>query len=94
MEENYTDPITLHTLADTLSYEYHYLSRVLRENLHIRFRTLVNQYRCERAKEMITESDLSLSDVAMNCGFQSIRSFNRVFLEITGITPSAMRGKQ
>lgn len=94
VEENYTDPITLHTLADTLSYEYHYLSRVLRENLHIRFRTLVNQYRCERAKELITESDLSLSDVAMNCGFQSIRSFNRVFLEITGITPSAMRGKQ
>lgn len=92
VEENYTDPITLQSLADALSYEYHYLSRVLRESLHIRFRTLVNQYRCERAKELITETELSLSEIAMNCGFQSIRSFNRVFLEITRTTPSALRG--
>ena len=93
VEENYTEPITLHALADALSYEYHYLSRVLRENLHIRFRTLVNQYRCERAKELITETELSLSEIAMNCGFQSIRSFNRAFLEITHTPPSALRGK-
>ncbi|MBQ9098615.1 MAG: helix-turn-helix domain-containing protein [Clostridia bacterium] len=92
VEQNYAEDITLYTLADALSYEYHYLSRVLRENLHIRFRTLVNQYRCERAKELITETDLSLSEIAMNCGFQSIRSFNRAFLEIAGATPTALRG--
>ena len=94
VEENYTEDITLHTVAEALSYEYHYLSRVLRESLHLRFRTLVNQYRCERAKELITETDLPLSEIAMNCGFQSIRSFNRAFLEITGSTPSSLRGGQ
>lgn len=92
VEENYTEDITLHTVAESLAYEYHYLSRVLRENLHIRFRTLVNQYRCERAKELITETDLPLSDIALACGFQNIRSFNRAFLEITGSTPSRIRG--
>ncbi|MBQ8356397.1 MAG: helix-turn-helix transcriptional regulator [Clostridia bacterium] len=91
VEENYTEDITLHTLADALSYEYHYLSRVLRENLHVRFRTLVNQYRCERAKELITETDLPLSEIALSCGFQNIRSFNRAFLEITGSTPTGAR---
>ncbi len=91
VEENYTEDITLHTVAEALSYEYHYLSRVLRENLHVRFRTLVNQYRCERAKELITETDLPLSEIALACGFQNIRSFNRAFLEITGSTPSAAR---
>ena len=91
VEENYTENITLQTLAEALSYEYHYLSRVLRENLHIRFRTLVNQYRCEKAKELISTCDLPLSEIAMNCGFQSLRSFNRVFLELTGDTPSHVR---
>lgn len=91
VEENYTEDITLHTVAGALSYEYHYLSRVLRENLHIKFRTLVNQYRCERAKELINRTDLPVSEVALGCGFQNIRSFNRVFLEITGNTPTQAR---
>ena len=78
-------------LADALSYEYHYLSRVFHESLHIRFRTLVNQYRCDRAKMLITSTDTTLSEIAMSCGFGSIRSFNRIFLEMTGVTPSELR---
>lgn len=92
VEENYTENITLHTAAEALSYEYHYLSRVLRKSLHLHFRTLVNQYRCERAKELIAASNLPLSEIAMSCGFQSIRSFNRAFSELTGSTPSSLRG--
>ena len=45
----------------------------------------------ERAKELITETDAPLSVIAMNCGFQSIRSFNRVFAEMTGAVPSDLR---
>lgn len=91
VEEHFTENITLAALAYELSYEYHYLSRVLHESLHVRFRTLVNQYRCDRAKLLITSTQTSFSDIAMSCGFGSIRSFNRIFLEMTGVTPSEMR---
>ena len=91
IEEHYAEDITLSTLAESLSYEYHYLSRVLRKNFHIPFRTLLNQCRCDRAKEMITSTDLPLSVIANTCGFQSIRSFNRVFSEVTGATPTSTR---
>lgn len=91
IEKHYTEDITLESLANELSYEYHYISRVIRENLNIRFRTLVNQYRCECAKDMITETDSPLSVIAMNCGFPSIRTFNRVFFDIMGVTPSDLR---
>ena len=91
VEEHYTEDISLPEMAEALSYEYHYLSRVLREDLHIGFRALVNQRRCERARELIAESDMPLSAVAMNCGFRSLRTFNRVFLAETGSTPSALR---
>ena len=91
IEEHYAEDITLTTLAESLSYEYHYLSRVLRKNLNIPFRALLNMCRCERAKEMIRSTDLPLSDIASRCGFQSIRSFNRIFSEITGTTPTNVR---
>ena len=91
VEEHYAEDITLTTIADTLSYEYHYLSRVLRKNFNIPFRTLLNMCRCERAKEMILSTDLPLSAIAIKCGFQSIRSFNRIFSEITGATPTSVR---
>ena len=95
VEENFAEDITLKRVSEALSYEYHYLSRVLRTSLHMRFCTLVNQYRCERAKELITQTDKPLSEIAMNCGFQSIRSFNRAFLDIVGCTPSSIRkGKE
>lgn len=91
IEENYSKNITLKTLADDLSYEYHYLSRILTKSLRVPFRTLLNQCRCERAKDMITSTDLPLSVIAINCGFQSIRSFNRIFYDMTGTTPSSLR---
>lgn len=91
IEEHYTEDITLPEMAEALSYEYHYLSRVLREDLHIGFRSLINQRRCERARELISDGDQPLSTIAMLCGFRSLRTFNRAFLAETGITPSAMR---
>jgi len=91
IEQNYTEDITLTTLADALGYEYHYLSRNFRETLHIRFRTLLNQYRCEHAKMLIASGDMPLAEIAMKCGFGSIRSFNRIFLEMTGETPRMVR---
>ncbi len=91
VEEHYSEDITLVSMAEALSYEYHYLSRILRNGLHMRFCTFVNQYRCERARELIVETDMPLSIIALNCGFQSIRSFNRVFLKETGATPTEVR---
>lgn len=91
VEENYAQDINLTTLADALSYEYHYLSRVMKKNFQIPFRALLNQCRCDRAKELITSTDLPLSVIAEKCGFQSVRSFNRVFFEVTGATPTIIR---
>ncbi len=95
IETHYAEDITLSSAATALCYEYHYLSRMFHETLQIHFRTLVNQYRCEHAKELILSTDEPLSVILEKCGFQSVRSFNRIFLEIVGCAPSRLRaGKQ
>ena len=85
--ENYTENLTLETVADRFGYEYHYLSRLLNKHYHINFRELINEYRVEAAKEMLLIGDKKITDIALECGFQSIRSFNYVFKQITGQTP-------
>lgn len=53
----------------------------------ISFKTLVNQYRCERASVLISSTHEKMSDIALQCGFQNIRSFNRIFKLLMRRTP-------
>ncbi len=91
IEQHFSEKISLLEMADSLSYEYHYLSRVFHATLGTSFSTLVNQYRCEKAHLLLTETKKPISDIALECGFQSIRSFNRIFFEYSGKTPSSIR---
>lgn len=91
IEGNYTADISLSSMADALGYDFRYLSRIFSRTFGVNFKTLVNQYRCDHAKTLILDSDATLSEIALTSGFQSIRSFNRVFREITGDYPSALR---
>jgi AraC-like DNA-binding protein len=54
-------------------------------------KTLINTYRCEYAENLIESTNLPLSVIAMDSGFQSIRSFNRIFKDTIGKTPSSIR---
>lgn len=91
IEENYAEDVTLADMASALGYDYRYVSRLFSKNFSVGFKTLVNQYRVDRAVALIRETTLSLSEVALDCGFQSIRTFNRAFKNITGVTPSELR---
>jgi AraC-like DNA-binding protein len=89
--DNYTEPISLKQLANHLGYEYHYLSRLLNQSYKINFTRMLNEYRIHKATELLYESDLSITEISMKSGFQSIRSFNHVFKELMGASPSELR---
>lgn len=91
IEANYTEDVTLADMASALGYDYRYVSRLFAKNFSVGFKTLVNQYRVDHAVTLIRETTLSLSEIAFNCGFQSIRTFNRAFKNITGVAPGELR---
>ena len=93
VSRNYTQNITLQQAAKEFGYEYHYLSRLLRRGYRINFVELLNSHRVERAIELLSTTDLPVTDVMAESGFQSIRSFNLVFRTVTGYTPSGYRQK-
>jgi len=83
--------LTLNQLAQETDIPSHHLSQVLNEILGQNFFDFVNAYRIEEFKQQIKDpanQNLSILGIAMNCGFNSKASFNRIFKKHTGATPS------
>ena len=85
--EHYRDELSLKSAAAALGYEPHYLSRCFHKSIPMHFSNYVNLFRVDAATEQLRSSDLSITDIAFNSGFKSIRTFNRAFKEITGQNP-------
>jgi AraC-like DNA-binding protein len=91
----YLDPeITLPKLAQALDVPSAHLSQVLNDRLGRNFYEFINRYRVEAAQRRLAGPDSGrdkLITVALDCGFSSLATFNRVFKEISGRTPSEYR---
>ena len=83
--------LTLEQMARDLGYNYTYLSAYFNQRLHTGFQDFVNQYRVSHAAMLLQGSSIPVTQVAEQCGFGTIRSFNRVFLKSLGMSPSAFR---
>lgn len=91
VQEHFCEPLSLRSLAAALGYHYNYLSAYLNERLGMHFSALVNQYRVDHACELLEQSELSMTEIAERCGFETIRSFNRNFARFRGSSPMAYR---
>ena len=88
--------LTLPMLAQRLNLSTNILSQVINENLNQNFFEFVNQYRVEAVKQCLLDTrydHLTLLAIALECGFSSKSSFNRIFKEQTGETPSQYKKK-
>lgn len=91
IEKNYTDDITLDKLSDIAGYSKYHFSRIFRQYIGMSHIDYVNKIRTNAAQKLLLCPDLSITEVAMNSGFSSIASFNRVFKEIKHCTPSEFK---
>lgn len=78
-------------LAREVNVSENVLSRVINVAFTMSFRQLLNEHRIKEAKGLLSGSDLQMIQIAFDAGFNSLASFNRVFKEMTGQTPTAFR---
>ncbi len=88
ISDNFTNDITLESTAKAFGYEPHYFSKLFHDMFSVNFRDMINSLRIEKACELLEKTDMSVTDVALNSGFKSIRSFNRIFRCLCGKTPT------
>jgi len=88
VEKNYNGDCSLSALAARTSYHYVYLSKYFKDCTGIPFSDYVNRYRVNEACYLLENTEQSILRTAYDSGFDSLRSFNRNFKDIIGITPS------
>lgn len=87
VEENYTSPLNADAIAGNFGINPSYLSRLISSRLNCTLTEYIHELRINYAKHLLQHSAESITQIVYECGFQTQRSFNRVFLKLTGQTP-------
>jgi AraC-like DNA-binding protein len=94
----YLNPdLDLSTLVTFIGSDQRTVSHVLNQRLHKTFNAFVNHYRVEEVKRLMLDPKnrhLTLSGMALECGFNSQSTFQRVFKQSTALSPKAYYQQQ
>lgn len=91
LEMHYRSNVSLTDLARRMNMSYHHLSRLFGETVGSSFRQHLNRLRVNEADRLLTGSAMSITEIALHCGFNSLRTFNRAYRAVRGQSPSAAR---
>lgn len=91
--EHLTDDLSLGEVAKAVNMSRFYFCKTFRKFTGLNFTDYVARLRVERAKELLLNPNLRVSEIAYEVGFQSLTHFNRVFRRIVGKAPTLYRGK-
>lgn len=88
---NFRESLSLTDMAKDLGYSPYTLSRVFSGTFHKNFNQYLNEVRLEYACSLLLYTNQFITDVYMNAGFESQRTFNRVFSEKFHMSPREFR---
>lgn len=94
LETHCTEAVSEKTVAKAIGYHPRYLSEKINQNFGVSFKILLNEYRIRIAKELLADSDRSITEIYTLAGFDSQSSFNRNFKLFTGVTPREYRAER
>lgn len=88
MHANYSQVISLEKLASHVHVHPNYLCAVFKKDVGMTVLEYLSSIRIERARDLLGRKNLSITQIAEQCGFRSISTFQRTFKAYTGTTPS------
>ena len=89
--ENCDKDLTLDGIADQVGFSSCYFSRVFKQTIQCNFVEYLTLQRLKRAQNLLADSDAAITTSAMESGFKSISTFNRVFQKYKGCSPSEFK---
>lgn len=90
MIEHYQD-VTLDSLASHFSFSAPYLSRLIKRFFGINYAHLVQSIRLEKARELLINTNMHITDISAYIGYESNSYFINIFKQAYGTTPSRYR---
>lgn len=93
ISDHYTEPLTRKQIAKVVGYNESYISHLFSQTLKTSLPDYIHSLRLNDATQRLSQTDESVTKIALDLGFGSLRNFNRVFLKEMGMTPSQYRRK-
>ena len=93
IREHHTEDLSLGQVAAAVHTSIFYFCKLFRKMTGTTFTEFVSRTRVEKAKNLLLNPNLRISEIAYEVGFQSLTHFNRVFKTVVGESPSEYRAK-
>jgi len=83
--------VGLRAIAKEIGMSYFHFSRVFKQSMRMTPTNYITERRIERAKKLMEETDLTISEIALRSGFSSQSHFTTSFRRLAGVTPRSFR---
>lgn len=93
-EKHYLEQITLDSMAKELYLGKYYISHLFNRQLGISFNSYINALRIEEAVKLLTDTEMSVTEICFSAGFTCLRTFNRAFIRQVGMSPRDYRQRR
>jgi AraC-like DNA-binding protein len=94
IHEHSDEELSLSKVAKAASISRNHLSEKFKQITGVNFVDYVGRVRAEKARRLLQDVDLRISEIAFAVGFQSLSQFNRVFKKVSGKSPTQFRAAQ
>ncbi len=91
IQQNFTGKISLREFGEQFHLSEKYISRYFKEHFHITLSQYVTYLRLEHAKKLLQDTDIPVTDVAMQSGYQNVSYFIRSFQKAYAVSPLKYR---
>jgi two-component system, response regulator YesN len=91
--ENLSRKISLKEISKAAGFSSPYFSTLFKEEMGENFSSYLNRLRVKKASALLTSTNLSLSRIAVSCGFKDQSWFSKIFKHYTGICPGKYRSQ-
>ena len=89
--QNYARPLKIADIGKAVGLHPDYANHLFKKSFKCTLSDYVMEERIARAQRDLLSSQMGITEIAFNCGFNSISRFNAAFLKICGCTPREFR---
>ncbi len=93
IESNIYNRVSVNDILDYLGVSQPYLFKIFKKSVGMSPKKYIDKYKLKKAKEMLTGTNLSISDIAEGMGYYDVHGFSKFFKENEGISPLRYRTK-
>ncbi len=93
IDEHFYLPVNLEQISRAANFSRYHFIRLFRQAFHQTPHQYLTHKRIEKAKQLLAESDLTVTDVCLAVGFESLGSFSTLFRKAVGQSPTVYRAR-